>query len=65
MNYLGFAIIVTALLYFDYKMYIRGNANLFFKDKTQLEKDLREIQKLEVKIKLENLKKQIEEQTNE
>lgn len=56
MSYLGFAIILSTIIYLDYKVYLRGNDSIFFKDKTQLEKDLREIQELEAKKKLKELK---------
>lgn len=45
------------LLAIDYHMWLRGGGGYFFYDKTQIEKDLREIQKLEIQKKLEELKK--------
>jgi len=38
------------------KTWLTGRDALFFEDKTQVEKDLREIQKLEIKQKLAKLK---------
>lgn len=62
MEYLGIAIFSCVILYIDYKCWIRGQENtLFFKDKTQLEKDIREVQKLEVKLKIEELKNKIKD----
>lgn len=56
MEYLGFCILLSTIIYVDYHVYVRGNANsLFFKDKNDLEKDLREIQKLEIKLRLREL----------
>ena len=59
MNYIGFFIFLSMIMYCDYKMYLRGNDSLFFKDKTDLEKDLREIQKLEVEERLKELRKEV------
>jgi uncharacterized membrane protein len=49
-------IIIAVLLMIDYHSYLRSGSSICFKDKTELEKDLREIQKLEAKIKLNELK---------
>lgn len=54
---LGFFIFLSVIFYLDYKLYLRGNDSIFFKDKSQLEKDLREIQELEAKNRLRELKK--------
>lgn len=44
-------------MYIDYQWYIRGSENTwFFKDETDIEKDLREIQKLEIKQRLKELR---------
>lgn len=51
----GFAILISVILYIDYKQYIRSNNGLFFTDKSKLEKDLRKIQESEVKQKLKTL----------
>ena len=59
MAYLGFYILLSVVMILDYKMYLRGNDCIFFKDKTDLEKDLREIQKLETKKKLKELQDEI------
>lgn len=56
MGYLAFCILLSVVMYLDYKTYIRGNDSIFFKDQTQLEKDLREIQRIEVSKKLQELK---------
>ena len=53
---MGYAIVLVIFMYLDYKIYLRGNKNTwFFEDKTEIEKDLREIQRLETKKKLRNL----------
>jgi hypothetical protein len=44
----------------DYHIWLAGRDTMFFEDKTQTEKDLREIQKLEIKQKLAKLKQQEE-----
>lgn len=49
------AILAAAILLVDYHMWVRGSKSLVFTDKTQIEKDLREIQKLEMKQKLKDL----------
>ena len=57
MDYLGLIIFLSTIMYLDYKWYLRGSSNTwFFKDKTDLEKDLREIQILETKLKLKKLR---------
>ncbi len=56
MEYTGFGIFISMIFYLDYKVYLRGGKSFIFKDKTQLDKDLREIQKLEAKQKLNKLK---------
>lgn len=57
MEILGISIFICTILYIDYKEYIRCSENtLFFKDSTQVEKDLRKIQRLEIKLKLKELK---------
>lgn len=58
MNWLGWVIIISVVMIIDYHMWLRGGDAIFFRDKTQIEKDLREIQKLEVKQKLNKLKKE-------
>ena len=50
----GFYIFLSTILYIDYQLFLRSGDAIFFKDKSQIEKDLREIQKIEVKNKLEN-----------
>jgi len=50
------AIIIASFLFVDYATWIRGGESKFFEDKTQIEKDLREIQKLEIAKKLKELK---------
>lgn len=54
---LAMAIVAAALILTDYQMWVRGGDSIIFFDKTQIEKDLREIQKLEIKNKLEELNK--------
>ena len=57
MAYLGFMLFLSTIMYLDYKWYLRGSSSTwFFKDKTDLEKDLREIQILETKLKLKKLR---------
>lgn len=51
------AILFSVVLLIDYHIWIAGGDTVFFKDKTQIEKDLREIQKLELKQKLDKLRK--------
>ncbi len=58
-----FSKILTAIVFFifiaiDYHMWLRGGDSIFFTDRTQIEKDLREIQKLEIAKKLKQLKKE-------
>lgn len=52
----GFFIFLSVVLYIDYQLFLRSGDAVFFEDKSQLEKDLREIQKIEVKNKLKILK---------
>jgi hypothetical protein len=54
---IGFALLISTLCFLDYQVWIRGGNSYFFEDKTEIEKDLRKIQKLEIKKKLEELKK--------
>jgi hypothetical protein len=57
MEWLGFWIFISTIMYIDYKWYIRGSEKTwFFKDETDIEKDLREIQKLEIKQRLKELR---------
>lgn len=60
MNYglsiLGLYIFLSTVLYVDYKIFIRSGDSFFLGDKSEIEKDLREIQKLEIKQKLKELK---------
>ena len=53
-----FAIIISMIIYVDYKCYVRGADAILFKDKTELEKDLRELQHLEVKRKIRDLERE-------
>ena len=61
MNYglsiLGLYIFLSTVLYVDYKIFLRSGDSFFLGDKSEIEKDLREIQKLEIKQKLKELKK--------
>jgi hypothetical protein len=54
---IGFALLISTLCFLDYQVWIRGGNSYLFEDKTEIEKDLRKIQKLEIKKKLEELKK--------
>ena len=56
MNWLGWVIIISVVMIIDYQIWLRGGDSMFFRDKTQIEKDLREIQKLEIEAKLKKLK---------
>lgn len=51
------AIFVVGFLAIEYHMWLRGGKSQIFGDKTQIEKDLRKIQKLEIQNKLKDLKK--------
>ncbi len=53
---LTYSLLVIFLLGIDYHSYLRSGRSSFFADKSQIEKDLREIQKLEIKNKLKELK---------
>lgn len=53
---IGFYIFMTMFLYIDYKIFVRSGDSIFLKDKSEIEKDLREIQKLEIKARLKELK---------
>ena len=55
LGWTGFFIFLSVIIFVDYKMYLRSGDSIFFKDKIQIEKDLREIQKLEIKQKLDSL----------
>jgi len=57
MGYLGFCILLSTIIFIDYKMYIRGENAMFFKDKSEIEINLRKIQKIEIETKLNNLLK--------
>jgi hypothetical protein len=52
---LSYSLLLISLIGTDYHSYLRSGKSIFFADKTQIEKDLREIQKLEIKNKLEEL----------
>ena len=54
------AIVFSVVLLIDYHIWLAGGDAMFFGDKTPTEKDLREIQKLEIKQKLAKLKQQEE-----
>lgn len=56
LGWTGFFIFLSVILFLDYQMYLRADDSIFFKDKSQIEKDLREIQRLEINKKLEDLK---------
>jgi len=53
---LAIAIILSTVMAIDYHTYLRGGNSIFFADESQVEKDLREIQRLEIKNKLKELK---------
>lgn len=53
---IGFYIFMAMFLYIDYKIFVRSGDSIFLKDKSEIEKDLREIQKLEIKARLKELK---------
>lgn len=59
METIGFNMFICLIIYIDYKMYIRGNSCFLFKDKTELEKDLRKLQELETKLKIKQLEDKI------
>ena len=49
METIGIAIFLAVIIVVDYLVWTRGDSNsLFFKDKTDLEKDIRKLQHLEV-----------------
>lgn len=52
---LAYSLFLISLMGIDYHIYLRGGESIFFVDKTQTEKDLREIQKIEIKNKLKQL----------
>ena len=52
---LAYSLFLISLMGIDYHIYLRGGKSLFFVDNTQTEKDLREIQKIEIKNKLKQL----------
>jgi hypothetical protein len=57
MEVMAFTIFICTIMYLDHKWYIRGSEKtLFFKDETDIEKDLREIQRLEIKQRLKELR---------
>jgi len=53
---LSIAVILSTMMAIDYHIYLRGGNSIFFVDKSELQKDLREIQRLEIKNKLKELK---------
>jgi hypothetical protein len=53
---LGLSIVIAAIILIDYQMWVRGGSGILFTDRTQIEKDLREIQKLEIAKKLKQMK---------
>jgi len=55
---IALAIVMAAALSIDYHIYLRGGKAVFFADENEMEKDLREIQKLETKKRLKFLKEQ-------
>ena len=52
---LGFYIFLSVVVYLDYQEYLRGARSIFFSDKTETEKQLREMQRLENERKLKEL----------
>jgi len=52
---LAYSLFLISLMGIDYHIYLRGGESIFFTDNTQTEKDLREIQKIEIKNKLKQL----------
>lgn len=54
-------IFLSVLLFLDYKSWERSGEGIFFKDKTQLEKDLRSIQKIKAQMELSELKKVVKD----
>lgn len=54
------AVAIVALVFIatDYYTWLRCGNSLFFQDRTQIEKDLRELQKLEIAKKIKELKKE-------
>lgn len=57
MESLGIFIFLTMVLYIDYKLYLKSNDALFFKDKSDLEKLQRQYQKLKLDKKIAQLTK--------
>ena len=58
LSLIGFYIFLSTILYIDYQLFLRSNDSIFFKDKSQIEKDLREIQKIELQIKIKEIKEE-------
>jgi hypothetical protein len=52
------AIVALVFIAIDYHTWLRSGNSLFFQDRTQIEKDLRELQKLEIAKKIKELKKE-------
>jgi len=55
---IGFYMFLSVALYIDYQLFIRSGDAIFFKDKSDIEKNLREIQKIEIENKLKQLKEE-------
>ena len=55
-SWLGFWIFMSMVIFLSYHDFQNGGKSFFFKDLTEIEKDKREIQKLEVKQRLEKLR---------
>lgn len=53
---LGFYMFLSVVFYIDYQLFLRSGDAIFFKDKSDIEKNLREIQKIEIENKLKKLK---------
>lgn len=50
-----YALVIVVVFCLDYASWVRGGHGIFFKDKTQLEKDLRKLQHLEVLKKIKEI----------
>lgn len=55
-NNIALGLLLSTLCFLDYQVWVNGGNSVLFEDKTQIEKDLRKIQKLEIAKKLKQIK---------
>jgi hypothetical protein len=59
-NQLGYILLIITLIATSYLSYKDGGKSFFFGDLTEIEKDRRELQGLELKLKLKEVKEKLD-----